>query len=102
MPDGAQQSLKLISDLFSPSGDQGFANNYPISFQGFLHRPQVYFPNLSQLRTTMDTSAYTIDPEGEVIIILRNANSPFAQAVGDPRTRQKFDFSQLFRYRPLN
>jgi hypothetical protein len=50
----------------------------------------------------MDTSAYTIDPEGEVIIILRNANSPFAQAVGDPRTPPKFDFSQLLYYKPLS
>ncbi|KAJ5380827.1 uncharacterized protein N7496_003255 [Penicillium cataractarum] len=50
----------------------------------------------------MDTSNYIIDPEGEVIIILHNENSPFAQATGDPRTRRKFDFSQFLFCNPLS
>ncbi|KAJ5585246.1 uncharacterized protein N7459_005046 [Penicillium hispanicum] len=35
----------------------------------------------------MSLPTYTIDPDGEVIIILRNANSPFAQLAGSLSTR---------------
>lgn len=50
----------------------------------------------------MDSTAYTIDPEGEVIIILRNANSPFAQLTGDACTRPWFHFSELSFGKPLS
>ncbi|KAJ5183240.1 hypothetical protein N7492_000856 [Penicillium capsulatum] len=36
----------------------------------------------------MSSPTYIIDPDGEVIIILRNANSPFAQLAPNPSTRR--------------
>lgn len=50
----------------------------------------------------MDSTTHTIDPEGEVIIILRNANSPFAQLTGDACTRRWFDFSKLSFGNPVS
>lgn len=50
----------------------------------------------------MDSTTHTIDPEGEVIIIVRNANGPFAQLTRDACTHRWFDFSQLSFGNPLS
>ncbi|KAJ5378339.1 uncharacterized protein N7496_005748 [Penicillium cataractarum] len=50
----------------------------------------------------MDLITHIIDPEGEVIIILRNANSPFAQLTGDACTHRWLDISQLSFGKPLS
>lgn len=50
----------------------------------------------------MDSTTHTIDPEGEVIIIVRNANGPFAQLTGDACAHRWFDFSQLSLGNPLS
>ncbi|KGO74513.1 hypothetical protein PITC_099050 [Penicillium italicum] len=39
----------------------------------------------------MNPPNHVIDPDGEVIIILRNANSPFAQPAGNPLTSRDSD-----------
>lgn len=44
----------------------------------------------------MNSPTHTIDPDGEVIIILRNANSPFAQLAGNPFTSRDSDISPWF------
>ncbi|KAJ5751419.1 uncharacterized protein N7511_008384 [Penicillium nucicola] len=45
----------------------------------------------------MNSPTHTIDPDGEVIIILRNANSPFAQLAGNTFTSRDSDvFPWLF------
>ena len=49
----------------------------------------------ANLHTKMQSATHTIDPDGEVIIILRNANSPFAQLEEDAYTHQCVGSPQL-------
>lgn len=49
----------------------------------------------ANLRTKMQSASHTIDPDGEVIIVLRNANSPFAQLEEDAYTHQCVGSPQL-------
>ncbi|KAJ5926369.1 hypothetical protein N7516_008142 [Penicillium verrucosum] len=44
----------------------------------------------------MNSPTHTIDPDGEVIIILRNANSPFAQLAGNLFTSRDSDILPWF------